>query len=74
MENKGARARRYKLDLHEAQRKPWAASGQAAMKQVLGEDELDWIAASLFQSALKLGTYVHYYSSNLAGFFKFCNL
>ena len=31
------------------------------------------IAASLFQSALTFSTYVHY-SSNLSGFFKFCNL
>jgi hypothetical protein len=40
------------------------------MKQVLEEHEIGRIAASLFQSALTSGTYVHY-SSNLTGFFKF---
>jgi hypothetical protein len=73
METKGKIAKRYKLDLPAAQKKPWAASGQASMKQVLGENELGRIAVSLFQSALTSATYVHY-SSNLAGFFKFCNL
>ena len=43
------------------------------MKQVLVEDELGRIATSLFQSALTSGTYGHY-SSNLAGFFKFCDV
>jgi len=36
-------------------------------------ERMNWAAASLFQPTLTLGTYVHY-SSNLAGFFKFCNL
>ena len=39
----------------------------------MGEDELGRIAASLFQTALTSDTYVHY-SSNLTGFFKFCEL
>ena len=56
MENKGKRARRYKLELPAAQKKPWSASGQAAMKQVLGKDDLGRIATSLFQSALTFGT------------------
>ena len=41
------------------------------MRTLLGEDELGPFATSLFQSALTSGAYVHY-SSNLAGFFKFC--
>ena len=73
MENKRVIARHYKLDLLKAQKKPWAASSQTSIKQVLGEDELSRIAASLFQFALTSGTYVHY-SSNLTSFFKFCNL
>ena len=48
-------------------------SGQVAMKHVLGEDELGRIATSLFPSALTSGTYGHY-SSNLTGFFKYCDL
>jgi len=43
------------------------------MKQVLGEDDLGQIESSLFHSALTSGTYVHY-SSNLTGFFKFCDV
>jgi hypothetical protein len=43
------------------------------MVKVLGDDELGKVASSLFQSSLTSGTYRHY-SSNLNGFFKYCDL
>jgi hypothetical protein len=42
------------------------------MRTVLGEDELGFLATSLFQSTLTSVTNTHY-SSNLTGFFKFCS-
>ena len=45
----GGRAQRYTLSLPTHDKtKPWAVAGKAAMRSVLGEDELGLLANSLF--------------------------
>jgi hypothetical protein len=68
--NHGARQRRYALHLPTTTRKGWEASSTAALKSVLGDDELEEATTMLFQSATTKGTDQNY-TSNLKTFFEF---
>jgi len=65
------RPMRYALRLPKSNRRRELGTSTAALSSVFGEDELGRIATSLFQSSLSAGTKENY-SSNLAGFFRFC--